>query len=102
LIRSAKWDAYGTFGGSDRSDESIPELSLSGPKWADLLLAFIHGSAEDIAVAVLAEPTTLAGGLAGLATVRLGAVTLAIRGARIREEELAATEALATAWRTAH
>ena len=60
------------------------------------------GSAEGVAVAVLAEPAALAGGLAGLAAVRLGAVALAVCGARIREEELTATKALAATWPTAH
>lgn len=55
------------------------------------------GAAEDVAIAVLAEPPTLAGGLAGLTTIRRGAVALAIRGTRIREEELTATKALAAA-----
>lgn len=60
------------------------------------------GSAEDIAITILAEPAALAGGLAGLAAVQLGAVALAVRGARIREEELTATKALPATWPTAH
>lgn len=59
-------------------------------------------AAEDVAVAVLAEPAPLAGGLAGLLAGRLGAVALAIRGTGIRHEELATATALATTGRAAH
>jgi hypothetical protein len=54
------------------------------------------GAAEVIAVAGLAQPAALAGLLAGPAAGRLGAVSLVIAVAIIRQEQLLATTALAT------
>jgi hypothetical protein len=53
-------------------------------------------AAEVIAVGRLAQPTLLAGLLAGLAALRLGTVTLTILIAKIGEKEIVATVALAS------
>ena len=57
---------------------------------------------EEVAVAVLTEPAALTGGLAGLATRRLRAITLAVGGAPIRDKKPPATTALPTARCSAH
>jgi hypothetical protein len=60
------------------------------------------GAPEGVAVAVLAEPATLAGGLAGLAAIGAGTIALALGGAPVGKEEDVAAAALASARRTAH
>ena len=60
------------------------------------------GAAEGVAVAVLAQPAALAGGLAGTPAIRLGTVLLPIGGAPVGQEQPTATKALASAWRAAH
>ena len=55
----------------------------------------IGGSAELIAVARFAQPTPLAGGLAGETASRLAAITLMLGITVIREEKLIAITALA-------
>ena len=62
----------------------------------------VGGSTEVVAVAALAQPTPLTGGLAGLPAGGLGTVVLAIRAARIWNEEGAAAAALTSARRAAH
>jgi hypothetical protein len=64
--------------------------------------AHLGGSPEMIAVAVLAQPPALTGGLAGLAASRIRTVTLAILGPRIGNEKLAATAAFTSSLSTAH
>ncbi|HAB16349.1 MAG TPA: hypothetical protein DCE44_07850 [Verrucomicrobiales bacterium] len=60
------------------------------------------GAAADGAVAIHAEPPTLAGGFAGAAAIRFRAILLAINSSRVREEKAAATAALGSARRAAH
>jgi len=55
-----------------------------------------------VAVAILAQPPSLAGCLTGLPTRGLGTIPLPILGAPIREEELRATTAFASGPREAH
>ena len=64
--------------------------------------ADLIGTAEDVAVAVLAKAAALAGGLAGATAIRRGAVALAVSGARVRDEEATATKAFAATRPTAH
>jgi hypothetical protein len=64
--------------------------------------ADLIGTAEVIAIAVLAQPALLAGGFAGLLAHGLGTVTLPAFGPWIRKEEEAATAAFASGQRTAH
>jgi hypothetical protein len=59
-------------------------------------------STELVAVAVFAEPTTLGGGLAGLAARRLKTVLLPIDCSRIGNEHLAATAAFTSGCLAAH
>src|SRR5438093_7782330 len=63
-----------------------------------------HGlrTAEVIAVAILAQPSSLAGGLAGLPTSGFGTIPLTIGGLRIRNKKLIATAAFASLLRMAH
>jgi hypothetical protein len=60
------------------------------------------GSAKIVAVTGFAQPPSLAGGLAGLATRGLGTIPLAIVGAWIRKEKLSATTAFTSHLRAAH
>jgi hypothetical protein len=64
----------------------------------------LHGAraAEVITIAVFAEPTALAGELAGLLTFRVRTIPLPIRRARIRKKKPAAMTALSAGWRAAH
>ena len=55
-----------------------------------------------ITVAVLAQPSALAGYLTGLSASGLGTVALAIFGPRIGNEKLGATTAFASGLRAAH
>jgi len=55
-----------------------------------------------IAIAVLAEPMPLAGGFAGLSTAGLETIALTVGRPRIRNKELTATAAFASARRTGH
>src|SRR2546422_7835761 len=64
---------------------------------ADLL-----SSAEVIAVAVLAQPSALAGCLTGMSANELGTVALAIFGPRIGKEKLGATTAFTSGLQAAH
>ena len=64
--------------------------------------ANLGGSPEVIAVAVLAQPPALTGGLADLAASRIRTVTLAILSPRVGNEKLAATAAFASSLSTAH
>jgi len=59
-------------------------------------------AAEIIAVAVLAEPTSLTGRLAGVSAGGLGTIPLAIIGPRVRNKKLIATAAFASVLRAAH
>jgi hypothetical protein len=59
-------------------------------------------TAEVVAIAVLAQPPTLAGGLTGLATGRLGTILLPVNGAGIGKEKLLTTAAFTSFRRTAH
>ena len=59
-------------------------------------------SAEVVAVAILAQPPSLGGGLTGLPASGLATVVLAICGPRIRNEKLRATVAFASGLRLAH
>src|SRR6266487_2787992 len=56
-------------------------------------------AAEIITVAVLAEPPSLTGRLAGVPTGGLGTIPLAIVGPRVRKKKLIATAAFASAHR---
>ena len=64
--------------------------------------ADLVGSAEVVAITVLAQPSTLAGALTGFAASCAGTVVLAILGPRIGNEELGATAAFASGLSTAH
>jgi hypothetical protein len=64
--------------------------------------ANLIGSSKVIAVASLAQPPSLAGGLAGLLASGLGAIALTVCGPWIGEKELRATTAFASALRAAH
>jgi len=59
-------------------------------------------STKVVAVSVLAQPSSLAGCLAGLAARGLGTVALAVFGPRIGNEKLGATAAFASGLRVAH
>jgi len=63
-----------------------------------------HGarSAEVIAIAVFAEPSALAGELAGLLTFRGRTVPLVIGSPWIRKKKTAAMAAFTPGWRAAH
>jgi hypothetical protein len=60
------------------------------------------GSAEVVSVAGFAQPSPLAGGLAGLPTSRLGTIVLAGFVTRIGNEKLGATVAFASGLFAAH
>jgi hypothetical protein len=60
------------------------------------------GPAEGVTVAVFAQPPPLTGSLAGVPTIGVGTVLLAIDGSRIGNEEFIAATALASARRMAH
>jgi hypothetical protein len=64
---------------------------------ADLL-----GSAEVVAIAILAQPLALAGCLTGLPAGEVKTVALAIFGPWIGKEKRAATTAFASGFRAAH
>ena len=64
--------------------------------------ANLIGSSKVVAVASLAQPPSLAGGLTGLLASGLGAIALAVSGPRIGKEKLGATTAFASALRAAH
>jgi hypothetical protein len=68
----------------------------------DLDTANFVRSAEVVAVAILAEPPSMAGCLAGLSARGLGTVALAIFGPGIGNEKLGATTAFASGLRAAH
>jgi hypothetical protein len=60
------------------------------------------GPTEVVAVAVLAQPSALAGGLASLLTTRLGTIPLPVGCPRIGKKKLAATKAFTPGLRAAH
>jgi len=60
------------------------------------------GSAEVVSVAGFAQPSLLAGGLAGLLTSGLGTIVLAALVTRIGNEKLGATAAFASGLLAAH
>jgi hypothetical protein len=59
-------------------------------------------TAEVIAIAVLAQPSALAGGLAGLPTGGLETIALPIGSSRIWDKQLITTAAFASVQRAAH
>ena len=79
---------------------SLPVPGMVAPPLLDPL--HLGGAPEGVAVAVPAQPASLAGGLAGLSAGRFEAVLLPIDGAPVGNEKLAATAALASAWRADH
>jgi hypothetical protein len=68
----------------------------------ELDAAHLVGTAEVVAVARFAQPSPLAGGLAGPPTIRLGTIVLAGFVARIGNEKLGATAAFASGVLAAH
>ena len=68
----------------------------------ELDAAHLVGTAEVVAVAGLAQPAALTGGLAGLLTSGLGTIVLASLVTRIGNEKLGATAAFASALCSAH
>ena len=68
----------------------------------ELVAQELVGTAEVVAVAGLAQPAALTGGLAGLLTSGLGTIVLASLVTRIGNEKLGATAAFASGLLTAH
>jgi hypothetical protein len=68
----------------------------------ELDAAHLVGTAEVVAVAGLAQPAPLTGGLAGLPTSGLGTIVLAGLVTRIGNEKLGATAAFASGLLAAH
>ena len=60
------------------------------------------GSAEVVAIPGFVQPTLLTGRLAGVLALRLGTITLASCGSRVRNEKPAAAAAFSSGHRAAH